>query len=107
MTDEEFKQKIKAEIARTEQIIGDYEEMTQPVSPDDAIGRVSRMDAINNKSVAEAALRQSKDKLSKLKHALSKIGSPDFGVCMRCKSPIPLGRILLKPESAFCVNCAR
>jgi DnaK suppressor protein len=81
--------------------------MTQPISPDDAIGRVSRMDAINNKSVNDAALRQAEEKLKKLNYVLKKIGSDDFGKCVNCGQQIPLGRILIRPESVLCVKCAR
>lgn len=106
MSREEVRIKIEAEIAKTEIVLSQYEESTQPITPDVAIGRLSRMDAIQNKSVAEAALRQTRDKLSKLKYALSNIDSPDFGLCAKCKGPIPIGRILIKPESPYCVNCA-
>jgi len=30
----------------------------------------------------------------------------DFGICVRCKNPIPLERIMLIPQSNRCVNCA-
>ena len=50
--------KLEEAISKTIQKIRRYEEMTQPIAPDNAIGRVSRMDAINNKSVIEAALRK-------------------------------------------------
>jgi DnaK suppressor protein len=43
----------------------DYTDMAKPVSPDVTIGRLSRMDAINNKSVAESALHKAKEKLKK------------------------------------------
>ena len=69
MTENEIKEvalKISKEILKTEKIIADYKELSKPISPDDAIGRVSRMDAINNKSVTEAALRQAEKKLSGL-----------------------------------------
>lgn len=107
MNKAEIHQKIEAEIAKTGQLIQDYKELTQPIAPDDAIGRVSRMDAINNKSVTEAALRKAEEKLTMLRHVKSKIDDPDFGLCARCHSPIPIGRILFKPESSYCVNCAR
>lgn len=103
----DIKQKLLAEIAKTEERIAEYEEMTQPVAPDVSIGRLSRLDAINNKSVVEAALRQARDKLSGLHFAMNKIDSADFGVCMKCKGAIPPGRILIRPESVYCVNCAR
>lgn len=106
MTNDEIKQKIKTEISRTEDLIAEYQELTKPVAPDVAIGRISRMDAINNKAVTESALRQAQERLKMLQYAFSKVGSDDFGYCMKCKRQIPVGRILIKPESAFCVNCA-
>ena len=104
---EEIEQKILKEITRTEKLIVEYKEMTKPVAPDDAIGRISRMDAINNKSVTEASLRQAEEKLLNLKRVLSLVGTSDFGICIKCGKPIPAGRILYRPESLTCVNCAR
>lgn len=107
MNTEEIKQKILAEIAKTEKLVVEYREMSKPVAPDDAIGRVSRMDAINNKSVTESALRKAEEKLRMLDQVLSKAGTEDFGRCVKCRREIPPGRILFKPESLFCVNCAQ
>ena len=103
---QEIREKIEAEISATENNIASLEELCQPVAPDDAIGRLSRMDAIGNKSVNEAALSSAKQKLVKLKYALANIDQPDFGICMECDEPIPLGRIMIMPESRLCVNCA-
>lgn len=104
---DDLKQKILSEISKTEKSIEEYKEMTKPVAPDCAIGRISRMDAINNKSVTEAALRQSKEKLRNLRLVFSKLGNDDFGLCLKCKNPIPSGRILIRPESLYCINCAK
>ena len=103
----ELKQKLLDEISKTELLIKEYQEMTKPIAPDVAIGRISRMDAINNKSVTEAALRQAEEKLRNLQKVLSKIDDKDFGICLKCHKPIPLGRILIRPESLYCVNCAK
>lgn len=97
---------IKEEIVKTEKKIADYKELTKPVVPDCAIGRVSRMDAINNKSVIESALRQAEKKLGALHKALKLSENDNFGICERCGSIIPVKRILIVPESRFCVNCA-
>lgn len=107
MEQEEAKQKLITEIEKTTELINEYKELTQPIAPDAAIGRVSRMDAINNKSVTEAALRQAEQKLKNLNKVLSQIGTKEFGLCLRCKKPIPLGRILFRPESLYCVACAK
>ena len=103
---EQLKIKIEEKINQTEREIAELEELTKPISPENSIGRISRMDAINNKSVAEAALRSSHKKLSSLKFALSKIDGPDFGKCSVCKNPIPTARLLYMPESTRCVRCA-
>jgi DnaK suppressor protein len=110
MTDQEkkdIKAKVLAEIDKTEKSIADYKELTKPISPENAIGRISRMDAINNKSVTEAALRQAESKLKNLQLVLENMEDQDFGLCQKCQKPIPIGRILLMPQSRFCVNCAR
>ena len=107
MAKEEIKQTILDEISTTEKLIEEYKEQVKPIAPDVAIGRISRMDAINNKSVMEASLRQAEEKLRNLNKVFSQIGSKEFGMCMKCKQPIPIGRILIRPESLYCVNCAR
>ena len=106
MTDNEIKKVVESEIGKTKEMIVDYKEQTRPIAPDDAIGRISRMDAINNKSVVEAALRHTEERLKKLELVFSKIGSDEFGMCIRCKNPIPLVRIMVMPSSLHCVNCA-
>lgn len=107
MDQSDIKNTILSEIAKTKKSIEEYKEIVKPIAPDVAIGRISRMDAINNKSVAEASLRQTEEKLLNLKKVADKLGSKDFGICIKCKQPIPIGRILIRPESLHCVNCAR
>ena len=110
MTEEELRNiesLIKEEIASTMNSVDHYKELTKPIAPENAIGRVSRMDAINNKSVNEAALKQAEQKLKHLQIALGNINEPDFGICIRCNNPIPIGRIMLMPHSRFCVKCAK
>ena len=102
----EIAAQINKEIVRTEENITSYKEDTQPISPENAIGRISRMDAINNKSVVEAALRKAEEKLKALKFLSEKVNDEDFGLCARCKEPIPYQRMLFLPQSPFCVNCA-
>ena len=103
---QQIEQRLKEEIETTSELVEKYRELTKPISPENAIGRISRMDAINNKSVNQLALTNAEVKLNNLKIALSKIEDDDFGICVRCKQSIPLGRILLRPQSVFCVNCA-
>jgi len=98
--------KVLEEIEKTEKTIEEYKEQTKPIALDRAVGRLSRMDAINNKSVTEATLRQAESKLIKLKHVLSQVDKEGFGLCAKCKKPIPIVRIFLMPQTSHCVNCA-
>jgi DnaK suppressor protein len=97
---------VRKEIAKTKRLIAEYKEFTQPIAPDDAIGRITRMDAINNKSVMEASLRQAEQKLEKLHLVIQKIGTKEFGICQHCGKEIAIQRIIQRPESLLCVNCA-
>ena len=103
---EKLKNHIKEKIVDLKENIKSYQLLTRPISPDNAIGRVSRMDAINSKSINEAALENSKQTLSKLERALTMIDDPDFGLCCECEEPIPFARLMIMPESDLCVNCA-
>jgi len=103
----EIEELIHKQILTVERKVKSLKELTQAIAPDDAIGRVSRMDAINNKSVNEAALRQSETKLKNLLNALERINEPDFGICIKCKGAIQTGRLVLMPESKKCMRCAR
>lgn len=107
MGSEEIVKKIELEIEKTLIQILEFRILTKPIAPDVAIGRISRMDAINNKSISESALRQAEEKLDRLKFVKSRVGTADFGICLKCKKEIPLGRILIRPQSVNCVNCAK
>lgn len=100
-------EKLEVKIERTSKKINRMEEMTRPIGPENAIGRVSRMDAINNKSVMEAALRTAKVDLDAMQAALRKLVSGDeFGLCERCGNQIPFQRLALIPGTTKCVHCA-
>lgn len=97
---------VREELEKLENRIAIYRELTRPVAPDNAIGRVSRMDAINNKSVNDAALRTAEERRRKLYTVLENVNNKDFGICRACHKPIPDARLLIRPESSLCVNCA-
>ena len=90
---------IKADIAA-------YKLLTKPIAPDNAIGRLTRMEAINSKSINEAALAKARDTRSQLERALAKIDAADFGLCRECDEPIPSARLMILPETDLCVQCA-
>ena len=70
---------ITKKAAQLDERIAEYRELTKPIPPSEAIGRVSRMDAINNKSVNEAALRQAEKQRQGLDRALQRLDDDRFG----------------------------
>lgn len=110
MTAEEkikLKSLIEFKIDRLNRQIIDLKELTQPIEPDCAIGRVSRMDAINNKSVNESGLRKKIDQVNGLEYALSIFEEAELDHCINCGEQIPTGRLFVMPESRKCVRCAQ
>ncbi|MDA3955924.1 TraR/DksA C4-type zinc finger protein [Oceanispirochaeta sp.] len=81
------------------------QEATQPIEPSVALGRLTRMEAIGEKSVNEAMHIKVKQRLERLKNALDRIEDGSYGVCVRCRKEMPFGRLEAVPESLVCVPC--
>ena len=64
------------------------EEATKPIAPSCAIGRLSRMEAIGEKSVNEAMHINVKLRLKKLKNAMNRIENGTYGICLRCNASL-------------------
>lgn len=97
---------IHLQLGEVETEIEELEELTKPVEPDKAIGRLSRMDAINNKSINDSALREKKKLKQKLERAIDRSEKDSFGRCMKCGKEIPFGRLEYMPYTTRCVTCA-
>lgn len=97
---QELIQTITAEIEATAHT-------TKPaVTPDSAIGRISRVEAMQTRHIGEASARARKERLALLKEALENMDDGEYGYCQGCEEPIPMGRLKLIPEATLCVNCA-
>ena len=93
------------ELTRTK--IAGYEQASAPVTPDDAIGRVSPHGRHQQqKRRGGPALRTARSKLDRLLLMQDNLDDPNLGLCRRCGREIPVGRVLLLPESPYCVRCA-
>jgi len=102
----ELKIRIEEKILDLDKQIKNLRESSRPVEPDNAIGRLTRMEAINSKSISEASLRSAQDESARLQVALKRVDSENFGVCVECGEDIPIKRLMLLPGSVMCVECA-
>lgn len=98
---------INAEIEKFTLKIKELSEFTGPIAPDDAIGRISRMDAINNKSIMDASMRNLETRLDQLQKISQVVHDKEFGHCTKCRKPIPIERLKIRPEIRLCADCLR
>ena len=82
MNKEEIKKKVIALIKDLESTLPDLKSAAQPVEPDNAIGRLSRMDAIGSQAINKQSYEKASSRIQNLKSVLNKIDQPDFGICI-------------------------
>lgn len=79
---------------------------SRPVTLDQqAIGRVSRIDAIQQQQMAVAARQRAETRLALVKQALAAVDEDRYGECRRCEEPIGYRRLKARPESPICLRC--
>ena len=83
------------------------EEGTRPVDLDEPIGRLSRMDAMQQQSMARANRQTADVRLKQVKAALKRFAHEEYGYCLECEEPIGYTRLKVRPEAPLCINCQR
>lgn len=69
------------------------------------VGRLSRMDAMQQQAMAVAKRGTYQRQLREVIQALARMEEGDYGYCIECDAAIPSGRLRIKPEAAFCLAC--
>ena len=94
----------KAELVEMSEL---SEEARAPVELDQqAVGRLSRMDALQNQAMQQAAERARKRDLVRIEMAERRLAEGDYGYCEECGEAIPDGRLKIDPMAERCVGCA-
>ena len=71
-----------------------------------AVGRLSRMDSMQQQAMAEAQERLRQRDLLRIEMAERRINNDDYGHCTECDAEIPDGRLEIDPMAEKCVGCA-
>ena len=71
-----------------------------------SVGRLSRMDAMQQQAMALATERQRQAELLRIDRALRRMEEDEFGYCEQCGERIPDGRLEIDPSVTRCVSCA-
>lgn len=78
---------------------------TRPVEPDSAIGRISRMEAIQVQQMAQASRRTARRRQQQVAAALQRVAEGEYGECAECGDDIGFARLKARPEAPFCLTC--
>ena len=70
-----------------------------------AVGRLSRMDALQKQNMELATEQRRQQRLHVIDAALKRIDAGDFGFCVICDEAISPQRLAFDPAVACCVTC--
>lgn len=70
-----------------------------------SVGRVSRIDAIQQQGIAVAAQNKAKRQFVNVNKALKAMETGDYGFCLRCGHRISMPRLMVRPEACLCLSC--
>ncbi len=70
------------------------------------MGRLSRAAAMQREEFARDASRRRAQDLARVKTALERVKSGEFGYCLRCGEPISTRRLEADPAVTLCIRCA-
>ncbi len=71
-----------------------------------SVGRLSRMDAMQQQAMAAAQERTRRRELQRIELAERRLKENEYGYCADCGEEIADGRLAIDPMAERCINCA-
>ncbi|MEH6661185.1 MAG: TraR/DksA C4-type zinc finger protein [Parasphingorhabdus sp.] len=72
-----------------------------------SVGRLSRMDAMQQQEMAQAEARRRTSDLARIEIALNRVDDGVYGWCAECGEAIAYRRLEIDPAAHLCIGCAR
>jgi DnaK suppressor protein len=102
-----LQEEILAEIVLLTTRMKSSADTVQPVELDPgAVGRLSRMDELQNQAMAKGLREREQQRLVELQRALERIKAATYGICASCGGRIPYTRLEVFPETPTCMPCS-
>ena len=101
-----YRNQLQKSLCAIEEYLDKTEESAEAVSPDKSLGRLSRMEAMQDQQLILEARRRKKMQKVAVLSALQRIENNQFGDCIFCGKPISPERLGAAPESSTCVSCS-
>lgn len=70
------------------------------------VSRLSHMDALQQQAMLDASHARNRVERERLRRALRRLDSGDYGYCSQCGEAIPLARLQVDPATVLCSGCA-
>ena len=103
----EIETRLKGRRREIRALIEGHGEDGKPVALDQTrVGRLSRMDALQNQAMAQETQRRRQHELSLIDRALQRLKDGIYGECVDCGEPIAEKRLELDPSALLCIDCA-
>lgn len=102
---EELHQHLLADRQRLEENLKLTKEDAKPVDLSKPIGRLSRMDAIQQQQMTKANRATHETRLRQIDASLDAHRKGEYGYCRACEEPIGYKRLTARPETPFCLSC--
>ena len=77
----------------------------KPVDLEQPIGRLTRMDAIQQQKLTQATRHRNAVRMQQVDAALARLRSGTYGDCVSCEEPIDEDRLRARPETPLCLDC--
>lgn len=102
-----MKQALESRRTELETLIRSGEEHRTDTELDQQrMGRLSRMDAMQQQAMEDETHRRRERELTRLDAALARIEAGDYGYCTACDEPIAPRRLENDPSVMLCIDCA-
>lgn len=102
------RRRILAELDALQAEDDDAREARRPVELDQqSVGRLSRMDALQNQAMAQGQSRRREARERHLRAALLRIEEGEYGYCTECGDRIAARRLEFDVAALTCIACAR
>jgi DnaK suppressor protein len=72
----------------------------------DSVGRLSRMDAMQQQAMAQATERRREAESARISAALKRLDEGEWGYCLSCGDEIAAKRLGHDPSVTNCIKCA-
>jgi DnaK suppressor protein len=82
------------------------EDAAAAVAPDKGLGRLSRMEAMQDQQLVMEMRRRKKRQLVEIKLAISRLEMGNYGNCVFCGKEISPERLEVAPEVQTCMSCS-